>query len=320
MKTFTRQEEAFQNCLDNEYTFAVNYNNSKACFFVNATEKEFWDEYMVKGPRNNYEKIRMNKPCHLYIDLDKNQDQYPELDIEIIWSSIKKYIAKVFVAIGVSEDKLEFVKLHSHSEKKQSLHIIIKIQGMMFKNLIQCGHFMKMVVEDTDYKDVIDLSVYSKNRNFRMLGCTKAGQKRYLEGDKPLTFEYWISTKIQPLTFEGELIELGEDEKETVISTHAPQFVIDFFRSLNNDKRFLKNCGPLNLNRIVYKAENQSYHCTSTSRWCPFQKRQHQTNHPRVHLDLIHCCYHIKCFSKKHCKHKKMTFKTKDMMTEKISI
>ena len=83
VSTFKKQSEALEACLDTQFTYAINYPNSKACFFVNATEKQFWDEYMVKGPRNNYEKIRVDKPCYLFLDIDKT-DQYPNTDIDEI--------------------------------------------------------------------------------------------------------------------------------------------------------------------------------------------------------------------------------------------
>ena len=65
MRVFKKQEEALSERKETEFTFAVNYENSKACFFVNATEEDFWYKYMAVGPRNNYEKILADKPCHL---------------------------------------------------------------------------------------------------------------------------------------------------------------------------------------------------------------------------------------------------------------
>lgn len=316
VSTFKKQSEALEACLDTQFTYAINYPNSKACFFVNATEKQFWDEYMVKGPRNNYEKIRVDKPCYLFLDIDKT-DQYPNTDIDEIYDSIKQQIINNLNYLGIED--IRFIKLHSHSNTKQSLHIIVKTL-VLFENLIHCGEFVRAIKENSDYPDVIDTTIYSKNRNFRMLGCTKAGQKRYLEGDKPLSYEFWRDTKIQPLQWYGETITMDIDEtKNTIISTDIPENVHQFFVNLSKDKKILKMVGPLNLNRMVCFPDTQVYIVNSESNRCPIAKRNHSSNHCRVFINLLHKKYGVRCYSEK-CNGKSIMFPTKDFLTEKICI
>ena len=316
VSTFKKQSEAYEACLETQFTYAINYPNSKACFFVNATEKQFWDEYMVKGPRNNYEKIRVDKPCYLFLDLDKT-DQYPNTDIEEIYNSIKEQI--VYTLNGMGIQNIRFIKLHSHSKVKQSLHIIVKTP-VLFKNLIHCGEFVRAIKEDSEYPDIIDTSVYSKNRNFRMLGCTKAGQERYLEGDKPLSYEFWRDTKIQPLHWDGKTISMDiNEEKSTMVFSDVPENVHQFFVDLSKDKKILKMVGPLNLNRIVCFPNTQVYIINSQSNKCPIANRYHSSNHCRIFINLIHKKYGIKCYSDK-CNGKSIVFPTEDFLTEKVCI
>ena len=143
MKIFRKQQDAFDACLETEFTYAVNYPASKSCIFVNATEKDFWDNYMQDGLKNNYEKIRIDKPCHLFLDIDKKTSQYPGVDIEEIWEDLKYVIEVAFEhLLHIQKHRLTFIKLQSHCEKKQSLHIIVKVEGTIFKNLIHCGIFV----------------------------------------------------------------------------------------------------------------------------------------------------------------------------------
>lgn len=317
---YKKQVEAFEACLDTQFTYAVNYKNSKACFFVNATEKEFWDEYMVHGDRNNYEKIRADRPCHLYLDIDMNIKENPQIDIDECYNEIKDIILFLMLQMGFSQEKVRFIKLSSHSDTKKSLHIIVKIEDCLFENLFHCGEFMAEVHHRTKYKSLIDMSVYSKNRNFRMLGCTKAGQKRYLVGNQPLSYEFWRDTKIQPLSWSGKTIKMDIREKKvSEMSSNIPDFVFKIMLAWSKDPRVLKTIGKINLDRIVCFPENQVYICTAIEKKCPIANRQHSTNHPMLCLNLIYNRYEFRCHSPK-CKGKAITFKMNDYLTGKVCI
>lgn len=325
MQRFKTQKEAFDNCLDTQITFAVNYENSKSCFFVNATEKEFWDNYMVSGPRNNYEKIKLGKECHLFLDIDKYETQYPGVDIEEIWKDVKDKIECVFINIlNIERHRLHFIKLESHSKKKKSLHVIVKVDGTIFKNLIHCGIFVHNLKGEVMYPDVIDTSIYTKNRNFRMLGCSKAGQNRQLVGDKPFSYEYWLETLIQPLKWEGSSIEMCDEEvEESTICRDIPELVHNIFVNvISKDKKLHKMTGELNLDRIVSFPDSLTYVCNTKARKCPFVNRYHNKNVQFVVLNLLKNRYTLRCHSAK-CKENKdnqIHFKLKDYLSEKICI
>lgn len=318
MRVFKKQEEALSERKKNEFTFAVNYENSKACFFVNATDAEFWDNYMATGPRNNYEKILPDKPCHLFLDLDMNTSKYPGIDIQSVWESIKTIILEAFKYFKIPPEDARFIVLQSHSETKQSLHIIVKIKDKLFHNLVHCGSFMEEIKESVDenIKDIIDTTIYTKNRNFRMLGCTKAGQERYLVGDKPLSYEFWKDCKIQPLEWKGDTIELEIKEvKQYYLTSYVPPVVLDFMSKLNEDKAFVKMSGKLNLCRVHSYPSSLVFICDTVSKKCPFVCRKHSTNITYVVIDLLRRVYYLKCRSKKHCQGKRTKeFKMKEFL------
>ena len=43
---------------------------------VACTNEEYWKKYLEKGDRFGYELIMKGTPCHLYVDLDINKEQY----------------------------------------------------------------------------------------------------------------------------------------------------------------------------------------------------------------------------------------------------
>lgn len=327
METFKKLTDAYDSCLDTQFTYAVNYKNSHSYYFVNATEKEFWDEFMAKGPRNNYEIIRVDRPCHLFLDLDKNNTLYPDLDIETVWEEVKKVIVDWFQHFySIEKEELTFTKLSSHSEKKQSLHIIIKVKDKIFKNILHCGQMISEVKQSLSpyYSKIVDDAVYTKNRNFRMLGCTKAGQKRYLVGDKPLTFEFWKETKIQPLKYSGEAIDLklSQDIPTNICtSKYIPEVVYKIFDKLNNDPKFLKLSGKIDIPKLYAIPESLIFICNTVSKKCPLSMKTHTTNVTYIHLDLLNSHYCLKCRSKKdkRCNGKTKFYKIGNPLTKIIS-
>lgn len=324
MKTFKKLSEAFEDCLDTQFTYAVNYKNSVSSYFVNATEKNFWNEYMLQGPRNNYEIIRVDRPCHLYLDLDKNNTLYPELDIETVWEEVKQLIVFYFKGLQVDETDLTFIKLSSHSEKKQSLHIIIKVKHKMFRNVLDCGYFMSEIKQRLSpyYSKIVDDAVYTKNRCFRMLGCTKAGQQRYLIGDKPLSYEFWKETKIQPLKWDGSLISFDEtNQVSPSTSKYIPEIVYKIFDQLNHDPTFLKLSGKIDIDKVHAIPGSLKFLCNTVSRKCPLAHKTHTTNVTYIHLDLLNSHYCLKCRSKKdkRCNGRTKFYKIMNPLTKTIS-
>nr|QBK90246.1 MAG: DNA primase [Pithovirus LCPAC102] len=158
-------------------------------------------EYINKISLNKrcfYEKIIGNfhqKP-HFDIDIDLIEHEYIDDDvyndiINDIIKSIDKSLMNKGIEIDIYNDILIFT---SHGEHKKSCHIII--DHYCHSNNIEAKAFYDDVTKrmTQDYAIFIDCKVYSKNQDFRMVGCTKYGKNRYKIFNKEWIF---CNTKIK---------------------------------------------------------------------------------------------------------------------------
>ena len=157
------------------------------------------------------------------------------MNIETVWESIKKLILDAFNFFDIPSQDVRFIVLHSHSETKQSLHIIVKIKNKLFHNLIHCGSFMEEIKESVDenIRDIIDTTIYTKNRNFRMLGCTKQ--------DRNATWSETnhcrrILERLQTQPMEGYTGLEIKEVKQHYFSSHCTPVVLNFMSSLNDNR------------------------------------------------------------------------------------
>ncbi len=311
-KVFYKLQDALDGMVSKNESIFQNQTNGKR-YYVVATNKEYWDTYLNQGDRFGYEVIRSDMPCHLYIDLDINKEEYPSIIVEKVYDVLKKYIYLMFTSVyGIKrEDILE--NIHTSScGKKGSMHVIYNIRNKIFKSSAHCGAFMQnisdfvMTCSESDkvmfLEHWVDMSVYSRNRLFRMLGCTKWGQKRYLTNGKTYSYEEWSSNKVQPLlsssyTFMGIL--RGDGTEPTYSSTNIgitgwkPPCVDIVLKDIEEKvaKAIRTHAHPL----------QHRFSCNLDTRQCPFQKRMHSKNRIYVNISLSTYSYHFRCHSPK-CK------------------
>ena len=141
-------------------------------------------------PKHYYEVIPSTEPCKLYFDLEFLIEHNPEKDgyrmTESLVSLVNNKLQKEFSCVSFIEDVLI---LESSTAKKFSVHLIF--QKAIFASNADCGAFVKHLVsslaeqerEMFEVKDqegrrtqFIDLSVYTRNRNFRLYLSTKLGK------------------------------------------------------------------------------------------------------------------------------------------------
>lgn len=303
--------------------FIYTHLNVQKCTyrFILATEAEIWELYIQKGQRTILEIIPEKKPCHLYIDIDVDLEKTPGIKAHDCWDAIKPIIVDNFNVL-YPDDTVTFIVMDSSSNKKGSLHIIVNIEGRLFLNASHCGAYMRVLKEFIAQKHpslqghyaFFDLGIYTRNRLFRMLGQTKAGQKRYLTGDRPCTFETWRAARVCPVEIPSDifLIETKEiDQSEPsytsgckVSSTVTVGWVPPCFtcgpRSIQN--HLMEKWGAFP--RVVFFPEGLKVVCTTDNHNCIFQQRAHGSNVLYLVVDLLHNCYTVKCFSAK-CKGKR---------------
>jgi hypothetical protein len=197
---------------DYSYVFKYDYDNkdtSKKCTLA-SNDKDVILNYIKKTPKDKkhfYELIPNDVPVKEYYDIDfKVSDPSKDSDD---WS--EETIASLLEARNniVEYPKLsnkDIIVLSSHTPTKFSLHIISK--KSMFKNNQVQKLVMSEIADELERLRLgfnIDLSVYSKNRPFRVKDSTKRGKQAYLTVYNP--------TKYNFASFEESLIRITSERR-----------------------------------------------------------------------------------------------------------
>tara|TARA_B100000902_G_scaffold58201_1_gene65229 strand:- start:1172 stop:2233 length:1062 start_codon:yes stop_codon:yes gene_type:complete len=302
-----------------QYVYTAHGVKKLTYSFIAATEPELWEQYIQKGTLTICEVIDSKKPCHLYIDIDVNLKETPGIKVYDCWKAVQPIISGHF-NILYPDVPVDYIVMDSSSNKKGSLHIVIKIKGYLFTNASHCGAYMRVLQKfiETEHPGVegafqfFDMSIYTRNRLFRMLGQTKAGQKRYLRSHCDFTFENWRDTRVCPVSSNATLITTREPDggvpaytsgsrygagECTVVSGWVPKCVTgEIYQFLSNEVGKIE--------RMVFTGKNMKVICNTNNRNCRFQKRRHKSNVMYIVINLVNRSYHIKCHSQ-HCKKKR---------------
>lgn len=205
-RVFSRQREAYDylnsECEPNLRLFSFESPSGPPGkrSYVCCTAERFWHEYCTIENRHCYELIMEDKPCRLYFDVEFYRHCNPGLDGE-------KCLALMvhFVLLQLSEQfQVEATKdcvldLDASTEGKFSRHLIFHLPGdKVFASNADAGQFVTDLRhrcsqhEETERQEegsarlwvvnrsgvrtpIWDVSVYSRNRNFRLYLSTKLG-------------------------------------------------------------------------------------------------------------------------------------------------
>ena len=249
---FTKQEDAIQcsSSIQNSKVFSYEVSKSGQRKFVTCSASAFWEFYkrLPLEKKNHYEVLVEGSPVKLFFDLEFWKQNNSEKDglemIEYLVTAVSKTLNEKHSIKSRPDDVLS---LDSSSSEKFSCHLIF--QQCVFPNIGKCKDFVTELLNSLNLKEVedhllkvqdregntklfIDLSVYSKNRNFRLLGSSKFGEIR------PLSVSPHRSTPNQsfkktPCQSQGTL-DPQENEKMvflssliTNISQDKESFIID---------------------------------------------------------------------------------------------
>ena len=285
--------------------------------YIAATEEEVWEQYISQGTLTICEVIDAKKPCHLYIDIDVDLKETPGIKVYDCWKAVKPIIEGHF-KILYPNIPIDYIVMDSSSNKKGSLHIVIKIKGHLFTNASHCGAYMRVLKKfiESEHSDVegafsfFDLGIYTRNRLFRMLGQTKAGQKRYLKSHMDFTFENWRDSRVCPVySPHVELIQTKEPDGGSPVYTSGSNYgagqctvVAGWVPGCVRGDIYRFLCEEVGqIERMVFTGENLKVVCNTSNRNCIFQRRRHKSNVMYIVIDLINKSFHIKCHSR-HCK------------------
>ncbi|RXG55402.1 DNA-directed primase/polymerase protein [Armadillidium vulgare] len=172
--------------------------------------------------RCTYEVIPENCHCKLYFDLEYSKEFNPNLNgTQMVLAFIHIINSFIFQKFGITCNSENVLDLESSTDKKFSRHLIYNHPQLYFENNGHIGRFVKDIckylkevyegevqelkIPDINVFDIkklfvktessvtlfCDQGVYSKNRNFRILGSTK------LRKDSPLVIS--LENKYKPI-------------------------------------------------------------------------------------------------------------------------
>lgn len=178
-------------------------------------------------------------PLHLYLDVEGSKENNFEFDFQrqffAMLDELKSFMKAMDLAPDELIDRMEIITLDSSTEKKFSKHCMLKIPDCLFKNNYICGALMRNfhahLINKYGSADVnpfylnpeksaksekrvclVDFAVYTKNRDFRLIGsckrkgCREAKHIRWLwlenqpnQLNEELFFKCLVQRQIEPV-------------------------------------------------------------------------------------------------------------------------
>jgi hypothetical protein len=183
-----------------KYEYGTKGERITVIFKNEATEDEI-NAYMNKHPQHWYDLIRTNHYVREFYDIDLKRINVPENEFKSDEDIIEYIVDTVLttrnnfvmedVRFNVKTSKKDIIVMNSSNDYKISLHIIMK--NIFYDCITKQKSFMKYIYTDISNSNEffnIDMTVYSKNRCFRMLNQTKFGEERYLRLFKPEVYSF----------------------------------------------------------------------------------------------------------------------------------
>ncbi|GAQ87901.1 hypothetical protein KFL_003860070 [Klebsormidium nitens] len=141
------------------------------------SQQPFLEEVLVEG-----------KPCKPFLDMERDQGLPEGETLESIISQFQEAITKIFAedyAVEIQERDFNWVHCDYGPGGKFSVHLVISTHGprqMVFRSNLApnvdpqgAGHLARRLAKvlPPTLADLIDQSVYTRNRGIRMPGCAK---------------------------------------------------------------------------------------------------------------------------------------------------
>lgn len=220
---FRRQQECFEAARHERSALFFSYEQpgetSGRRFFGFARHPQGLWRFVKDNPegsceeRHVYEVIPEGNPCHLYFDLEFEYEKNPQVDGDVMTDAVIQ-IARVLLSERLGIRIASVIELKNFSLGKFSCHLVIKLQdGNAFASSQDAGRFAQNVIaraeeekeagrldhgllvtkrsSDNHVQPVpfVDLSVYGRNRAWRLPYCSKASKPGVQLAPTMRTFE-----------------------------------------------------------------------------------------------------------------------------------
>ena len=172
--------------------FRKNDYNGKACFSHNYIKYgSFENFHIMLNILNNLplnenicnELILENSKVKPYLDCEWIKSDFPDLDPDYVKMEIKEKLISIFdreFSVEVKPKEIIFAKCHRNKNDgyKFSFHVVVNTKNTVcFKNATYASFIAKELRNVCSFdKSIIDLSVYKKTQNIRMVGHCKMGE------------------------------------------------------------------------------------------------------------------------------------------------
>jgi len=307
-------------------------NNAKKYAVIDSHE-DMYDYISICAERSFYELIRDDRPARLYLDFDA---YFPiatarerELAFDVCIDKIVKLIFYALSSHGVETDSVIILDSSGPSESnpkqyKCSRHVHFP-DAWFRSNFEDMPRFLKeYIVADAEhllrtagFVNAWDMSVYTRLRLFRMLGCHKRGSKRVLKPRvRGNTHEQFFTALIQPFQVPCTPIAIGAAPK--VHRTNTSDDGIDRAAIMEWFHNKPKDTGDLGGDADVYGYAPCSsrglisglrYRMNTTSKFCTALNRKHHHNNIYYIVDLEKSTIQQCCYSGATCKMEGKTWK-----------
>ena len=352
IKWFDRQSPALDHCVvedgEDNGVFVMQKFNGRRRFVVCSYER-FCEKYLKIDAEacHFYEVIREGQPSRLYLDVDVDQTRKITIDGSILVDLLISFVNHCLLVMYKRVcNRNQILLLDSSTSTKFSQHLVYP--DVIFRSNADCGNFVKTIMnaawnrveknedseltrgysvdslvwlflDDDDLASTFasDVTVYSKNRHFRIWRSSKLEKKIPLtvakENRYPLLTDnqtFRDSMIIPPLraAFDPPLLEYasaphvkGLSQSEDNITDckilkassyqDLDRFVLQHIRSNPMHK-------DVELNQIREYADGRTitYHIKG-SRWCMNVKREHKKNRPFYCVNILKKSIYQMCHS-----------------------
>jgi len=310
-------------------------NNAKK-YAVIESHAAMYDYIGICAEKAFYELILDDRPARLYLDFDAYfpivvaRERESAFDVcidkivKIIFDALKSHAVEtnsvlILDSSGPSESDPEKYKCSRH----------VHFPDAWFRtNFEDMPRFLKKhVIGDAEhllrtagFANTLDMSVYTRRRLFRMLGCHKRGSRRVLKPRiRGSTHEQFFAALVQPFEVPCTPIAIGPAPKVRSTNNSEDPFglaaIMEWFRSKCPNKT---DTGELGGDAGVYAYSpclsrslilGLRYRMNTTSKYCTALNRKHQHNNIYYIVDIEKSTMQQCCYSGATCKMEGKTWK-----------